>query len=476
MNRRIGFAATDSILLIAALGLAVPGMGLLGSAFGGAIAGSVASGAPTGDQPTEVAVSTQAAIAGQAGRATVAAAQASSGVGLRHPSAAQVRQLRDAAAIAYERGHRSVSVPLANGESAIVGGLPRYSQHTIDVPHVPGPEYEPQARQLTALLDEAWDASFARGFFETPQGRQMFEFTGMDTHQRKASRLIYSPDGVVSIYMHGSPTSASRHAIVLHHDPKNPQRATQSTSKLIQLSTGKTKISDMGSNSISVEDIATRLERADLPEGTPILFRACSAGGCPSKGVSIAQSLADRTGRPVVATSDIHRRPVKEIDGVERIEAHVEGDTGIGSWRLFLPAEWHENLPSEGALRVSELRGPHELYLLPDGAFDEIIMDVPVPDFLGIQNYGALVTAAAKLAPGGELRFDWDRSLLEALHTKARKAYWESYRSATNTKEGIQNRLRRLLPDATVEDLVGQGFQVETVQDGANLSTTVRAP
>ena len=206
-----------------------------------------------------------------------------------------------------------------------------------------------------------------------------------------------------------------------------------------------------------------RPAKRPAPAATAAVVSAiCSAGGCSAKGLNIAQQLADTTGRPVVAASDIHYRPTGTVDGKTAILVGIEGDPGLGRWRLFLPRAWHEGLPTGGSINPwKDLRGPHELALLPDGAFDAITLDGPLAEFAGIQNHGAILTAASKLKPGGTLTMEWNRSDVKRVRSAAVKKYRTQFRSGETTKavwEGINRRVERLDPLVTIRDLRAKGF------------------
>lgn len=386
-----------------------------------------------------------------------------------------VRTIRKAALEAFDAGDASVKVTLSDGSLVSVSAIPDYKTYKRQIAYRPA-DYASQTERLKDLLNDAWDESIARGYLEAPQKRTMFEFTGLDTNQRKASQLVYAPEGVFSVYMHGSPDSLSRHAIVLEHDPKNPQRAYQTQRKTLKLSTGETSTDDIGSSSISVEDVVKRIEKADMPEGVPLLFRACSAGGCPIDGLSIAQQVADRSNRPVVAASDIHYRPVAKKKGVGKvISTYVEGDTGPGEWRLFLPQSWHDDLPQSGSLRLKEdLRGSHELAILPDGAFSSIDLGDDLTDFSGRQNRGALLDAARKLEPGGTLRLRWSVEQLASLREATESSFRDKFLTAASAERIVALVSERLDPRTTLRTLAGEQYSVIYVQQGDNVEAIVR--
>ncbi|MCA9603293.1 MAG: hypothetical protein KC417_14770, partial [Myxococcales bacterium] len=421
MRRRHGTAQVEAtVLVLAIVLLGVPAFRALGVVEHAAIADEVqgSSPPPTTGLPTPERVLPQvpSAVSAQAGLGELAGSA-------RRFAKKSVAEMRRAAEVAFDAGQAKTTVRLRSGEVVTVDALPRYATYAGEVPLPNSDDYAHQVTELTRVLDEAWDASYAHGHLSRPRGRQMFEFTGVDTKQRAAARAIYSPEGVVSVYMHGSPISMSRHAFVLEPESKGSARAVQVMAEKAKLATGETRIDDFGYSSIDIETVGRRLDRAEsdgLPRGTPLLLRACSAGGCPKGDLSIAQRLADRVERPVIAASDIHYRSPKTIDGKPQILVHIDGDAGPGEWRLFLPTAWHEGLPTRGRLRPStRLRGMHELYLLPDGAFQRITIDGPLANFAGRQNWGVLTTAAEKLAPGGRLTVEWSADEVVGLQIAA---------------------------------------------------------
>ncbi len=385
-----------------------------------------------------------------------------------------VRAIRKAASEAFASGQSSTQVALRNGSMVEVSAIPDYKSYSRQIAHTPE-AYAQQTERLKDLLNQAWDESIARGYFQAPQERTMYEFTGMDMTQRSASQKVYAPEGVFSVYMHGSPNSLSRHAIILEHDPANPRRAHQVFRQQIKLRSGESKVEDLGSSPISVKDVVSRIEQEGMPEGVPLLFRACSAGGCPIEGFSIAQQVADRSNRPVIAASDIHYRPVTTLNGEQIVQTYVDGDTGPGEWRLFLPQSWHDNLPQGGALRLAEdLRGTHELALLPDEAFSSIDLGSNLADFSGRQNRGAILDAARKLETGGTLTLRWSAQRLEVLQKAAQESFRDRFLNASSAERVVAYVTELLDPRTTLGKLDQARYEVSILERGDSHAAIVR--
>ena len=104
-------------------------------------------------------------------------------------------------------------------------------------------------------------------------------------------------------------------------------------------------------------------------------------------------------------------------------------------------------------------------------------MPSDLTQFAGPQNYGAIHTAARKLAPGGTLTLSWKPHEVRRLMKQARDTYRGRFRMAENAEKNVATRVSHIDPMTALGKLRGQGFRLD-VTPGPNGTkvATLHAP